>query len=153
MVKRVKKLSPFYKYDGKTFFHIRKDEEWKIIPKLEDRRDIIEKAHVLGHFQVDTTFDRLREKYYWKNMKKNIETEISKCTECLRNQKVKIWSHPAIAMKVKQIGDIITAEKIKDNGRSLIYDEERGRVFRKGQKGQQINLAELKPIVLSHYGL
>ena len=69
-VKRVIKLSPFYKYDGKTFFHIRRDEEWKIIPKLEDRRDIIEKAHVLGHFQVDTTFDRLREKYYWKNMGK-----------------------------------------------------------------------------------
>ena len=56
-------------------------------------------------------------------------------------------------MKVKQIGDIITAEKIKDNGKSLIYDEERGRVFRKGQKGQQINLTDLRPIVLSHYGL
>ena len=56
-------------------------------------------------------------------------------------------------MKVKQIGDIITAEKIKDNGISLVYDEERGRVFRKGQKGQQINLSDLRPIVLSHYGI
>jgi hypothetical protein len=56
-------------------------------------------------------------------------------------------------MKVKQIGDIITAEKIKDNGTSLVYDEERGRVFRKGQKGQQINLSDLRPIVLSHYGI
>ena len=105
--KRVMKISPFYKFDGINFLHKKRDQDWKIIPSLEERRPIIIKAHALGHFQVETTFNRINEKYYWRNMKKHVESEISKCIECLRNQKSKTLSHPAIAIKVNQIGDRI----------------------------------------------
>ena len=57
-------------------------------------------------------------------------------------------------MKVKPIGEVITVEKIRDpEGRKLIFDPVRGRVFREGQKGKQINVVDLREILLSHYGI
>jgi len=54
-------------------------------------------------------------------------------------------------MKVIPIGEVITAEKVKDSeGKRLIFNGQR--VFREGKKGQQINLPELKTILSSHYG-
>ncbi len=55
-------------------------------------------------------------------------------------------------MRVIPIGEVITAEKIKDKEeRQLIFNGQR--VFREGKKGPQINLDELKSILLSHYGM
>ena len=55
-------------------------------------------------------------------------------------------------MRVIPIGEVITAEKIKDKeGRNLIFNGQR--VFREGKKGTQINAPELRSILLSHYGM
>jgi hypothetical protein len=54
-------------------------------------------------------------------------------------------------LRVIPIGEVITAEKIKDKeGRNLIFNGQR--VFREGKKGTQINAPELRSILLSHYG-
>ena len=55
-------------------------------------------------------------------------------------------------LRVIPIGEVITAEKIKDKeGRNLIFNGQR--VFREGKKGTQINAPELRSILLSHYGI
>jgi hypothetical protein len=55
-------------------------------------------------------------------------------------------------LRVIPIGEVITAEKVKDpEGRKLVFNGQR--VFREGKLGQQINLPELRSILLSHYGI
>ena len=54
-------------------------------------------------------------------------------------------------MRVIPIGEVITAEKVKDpEGRQLIFNGQR--VFREGKLGTQLDKSELQSIVLSHYG-
>ena len=54
-------------------------------------------------------------------------------------------------MKVKPLGEVITAEKVKDKqGKRLIFNGTR--VFREGKLGTQLDKSELQSIVLSHYG-
>ncbi len=65
-VKRVENLADHYKFDGETLLY-RKEldtDDYKIVPKIEERQKLVWKAHLLGHFGQHITFNRLREKYY-----------------------------------------------------------------------------------------
>ncbi|RNA34273.1 hypothetical protein BpHYR1_022131 [Brachionus plicatilis] len=44
-----------------------------IVPKMEERLDIIKKTHNLGHLKNETIYSNLSSKYFWKSMKKEIE--------------------------------------------------------------------------------
>ena len=46
------------------------------VPTLEERVKLIEKAHLLGHFQLTSTYNRLREDYYWYDMLNDIKKYI-----------------------------------------------------------------------------
>ena len=70
MVRRVEKWAKLYKFDGKDIkYKVSNDAPWKIVPHPSTRVDLINKAHLIGHFQVQSTLDRLRTDYYWKKMK------------------------------------------------------------------------------------
>ena len=49
------------------------------------------------------TYERLSEKYFWKNMKNDIINMINKCIICIRNNRSKIWNHPATALEINSI--------------------------------------------------
>ena len=85
VVKRVLRDAQKYNYDGKTICLKRGKVDLKI-PEKEDRNDIIINAHLLGHFQAQSTYDRLKEKFYWKNMIKDIKKVIATCHTCIRHQ-------------------------------------------------------------------
>jgi hypothetical protein len=108
-LKRIKRDSIYYKYeDGKIKYRNNKSNNIFVeVPEKEKRRDIIEKAHLLGHFQRFSTYNRLRDEYYWKNMMKDIIRVIKECEVCQRNQKEVAINHPAMAIKVTGIHDII----------------------------------------------
>ena len=62
-VKRVEKLSSHYKYDANTIYYRKNDDsnKWVEVPPVERRKELIEKAHLHGHFQSGSTYNRLRE--------------------------------------------------------------------------------------------
>ena len=67
--KRIERVSPFYKFDGKNILYRKNlEQNWRIVPPQNERSDIIWKAHLIGHFQLQSTYVRIKENYYWKNM-------------------------------------------------------------------------------------
>jgi len=100
-VKRVDKLTEHYKWENdKIWYKIDSDrEEYLMVPRKEERRNIIENAHLLGHFQVEATAARIREKYYWKRMHKDIETVIKLCKQC---KEYKIKRHVYLPAKATE---------------------------------------------------
>lgn len=65
---------------------IMRDNAWKIIPKIEEREEIIKSCHEFGHFQVEATCARIEERYYWINLRKQVKEMIKGCEICARNQ-------------------------------------------------------------------
>lgn len=51
-----------YKKDGETL-EIYKNNMWLTYPKKDDRKQVILKAHLLGHFKDIATIDRIKHRY------------------------------------------------------------------------------------------
>ena len=96
---RIKRATKHFSLKDETLFY-RKDAENKefslMVPRPEQREEIILKAHLLGHFQAQSTYDRLKTNYYWKNMLDDIKKTISKCLPCIRHQKT-------VALNIQQL--------------------------------------------------
>lgn len=65
------------------------------ITKLDQQRDIINKYHELNHNGIIETYQNLKRKYYWPNMKTLITHIINQCDDCLR---AKYERHPYQAL-------------------------------------------------------
>jgi len=55
------------------------------IPEVERRKDIIEEAHsskIGEHKGVTKTYHRIRQKFYWNNIKSDIRSYINQCLQC-----------------------------------------------------------------------
>jgi hypothetical protein len=101
----VDKLIEHYKWkDDKLLYKPDNNkEEFLIVPKKEERRDVIEKAHLLGHFQTEATAARVREKYFWRGMVKDIERIIKLCKQCKEYKVSRVIDHPAKALEILSI--------------------------------------------------
>lgn len=77
------------------------------VPPKSLRNEIITFYHLMGHFAKRATYKRINSRYYWPNMIKDIEQSLSKCTECIKFNKEKVFNHPAIALEVDNIFDRI----------------------------------------------
>jgi hypothetical protein len=68
-IRRIENLARHYKVDQHGYWY-RKDvtiDAYNLmVPEKEHRESIIDKAHQLGHFGNHATYERVREKYYWK---------------------------------------------------------------------------------------
>ena len=111
--KRVEGLSKKYKLVDDKLFIIRKaDAKLLQVPNLNERTVIIEKAHKLGHYRALSTYERLKDTFFWKNMFNDIKNYISKCTTCNRHHKEPAVNHPAVALKVDGVNDRISIDLI-----------------------------------------
>ena len=58
--------------------------------KVEDRDRIFEMYHlptIRGHSGVNIiTYNRMKEKYFWENLKSDIQHRIKNCEDCQRNK-------------------------------------------------------------------
>ena len=108
-IKRVEKLLDHFKLVGCNLLYRKSilDPGFKKYPKSSERFELGLKAHLLGHFQLTTTLERLQEEYYWKNMSADVAKVISQCLTCQRHQKVPTLYHPARAIEVEGIFDQI----------------------------------------------
>ena len=108
-VKRVEKQITKYVYDKNDdeIYLINKNNKMLLVPKVNERTNIIIKAHALGHFQKDTTVKRIRDEYFWKDLEKDVDIYIRNCDICKRNNVTPSIEHPAKALRVKGIFDRI----------------------------------------------
>lgn len=63
------------------------------IPPQEQRRDLIKECHsstIGGHKGVTKTCNRLRQNYYWKHMKKDVQAFIQRCIGCQLKKLVRV---------------------------------------------------------------
>ena len=78
------------------------------MPPLEERLEIIRKAHDFGHFKQETICNLISRRYYWKTMQQDVKHYIANCLPCLRGDVKPTISHPAIALLVLEIFDRIS---------------------------------------------
>ena len=50
---------------------------WRIVPDPGARFELVQKEHLIGHFQVQSTYERLKRDYFWKKMREQIVHVIS----------------------------------------------------------------------------
>lgn len=57
-----------------------------LIPKQEQARiiNIYHNDAIAGHYGADKTFERIAKRYYWKGMRKQIESHVRNCLQCQR---------------------------------------------------------------------
>ena len=124
-----------YLIKDSLLYKIKNDKELRVIRKYEFE-GIMYIAHdyeLSGHFGIDATYDRIKNKYYWKGMRK---AYVNSCDNCQRRGKP-IGKHELNVIKVKepfyQIGiDIV--EPLKITERKNRYIVTAMNYFTNGQK-------------------
>lgn len=71
----------FVKIDGELYYKD-KDELRKVIDTKEERFNLIIEAHHVGHEGVGKTYERLRKKFFWKNMIRDVQLVVKTCHKC-----------------------------------------------------------------------
>ena len=106
-IKRIEEASEGYTIENKSTLQEKIFKYWKEkkleVSKIENREEIVSKAHNLGNFQEKLTLLRLQEEYYGKVMELDIIKCINKCIQCNTDHKVPPREHPAKALEVKGI--------------------------------------------------
>jgi hypothetical protein len=107
-VKKIEEIANSYKIDKNERVTYK---NW-IVPKLEERKSLIEEAHRTGHFQSKTTCERLQRTHYWPGMYKDVIKCVKKCEKCQRHHVGKIFNHEAQSIQVNNIMDLIQVDCI-----------------------------------------
>src|SRR3954462_5033878 len=80
---------PKYKIINERLYRIKKDLPHLII-KEDDYEGLMYLIHdheLSAHFGIRATQNKAREKYYWKNMDKDIENYVKSCDQCQKRGK------------------------------------------------------------------
>lgn len=119
-VKRVQNLAAHYERvleNNNEIFYYKKNKndsnkqmKYLVVPHFFQRSEIIMNNHKLGHFQAEITLKRIQERFYWKNMKQEVEQAVKNCDGCIHEHKIKHYNHPAIANRVTGIWDKIAMD-------------------------------------------
>src|SRR5581483_3992244 len=66
------------------------NNKWLNVITENEKETVLFRLHdhpTSGHFGIETTLNRIKEKYYWKNMKKDVENYIKSCEQCQKRNK------------------------------------------------------------------
>ena len=108
---RVDKIQDHYKQnEGLCYWKIINSEKWARYPPQEVRNDLIMSAHLLGHFGVAATLNRLQERYFWKKMATQEESLIKRCSTCQRHKRLPIIHDEALTIDCDSIFDHIVMD-------------------------------------------
>jgi len=78
----------FFKIEGVTYFKD-KDNYRQVIDDDSKKMELILKAHKIGHERIEKTYERLKKKFYWKNMFADVKRVIGNCHTCIINRSQK----------------------------------------------------------------
>ena len=85
---------------------------FKKVPKIEDREDIVRRAHYLGHFAIEKTINLLKIKYFWPHLFKDVEFVINNCIACLKYKKFRPKEHPAMSLPILGVNDRLSIDQV-----------------------------------------
>lgn len=54
------------------------------VPNATERKEIVEKMHLLGHYGIEPTMLRILEQYWWPGMYDYVKDAIKNCSQCAR---------------------------------------------------------------------
>ncbi len=87
-IERIEKQLSKYKYDleNDTLYYRQSDKSPFVkIPKLQERNNILEVAHLLGHFNALKTVNRIKKQYWLPKMLKDAIKIVNECFQCKSN--------------------------------------------------------------------
>ena len=78
------------------------DGVWRLVPRLQQRQEYIARAHLLGHFGVQSTLDRLLKnfKITWPSAPQDVEKFVRTCAACVTRLPSPLVQHPARALSI-----------------------------------------------------
>src|SRR5665811_259377 len=85
----------------------------KHLPTALERIQLVEQAHQLGHFGVDSMFKYLWDQdVWWPHIRMDLQNVINNCTPCLRFNIVKKGFHPMKSIEASQPWDHLQMDLI-----------------------------------------
>ena len=91
--KIIKNIEKETKYEIKNdqLYRKKQDQLLKVIRQyeFEGLMYLFHDHEISAHFGIQTTYEKIKERYYWKGMLKDIETYIKSCDQCQRRGKTK----------------------------------------------------------------
>jgi transposase InsO family protein len=92
----------------------------KKIPTAEEKKQLIEQAHALGHFSVEKMYRQLWEwGWWWPKMRHDLKEVVGGCIDCLRFNIVKEGFHPLQSVEANAPWDHIEIDLIGPVPQSL----------------------------------
>src|SRR6266498_1673999 len=89
IIRDIEKYHEKYKLKEGRLVKIRLNKELKVLKRNEIEL-ILSLAHehpLSGHFRLEATLSKLKERYYWPKMKVDIKSYIQTCDQCQRHGK------------------------------------------------------------------
>jgi hypothetical protein len=88
------------------------DTEFRIVPPIIKREDIVRQAHYLGHFAAEKTMSEVRTRFYWPHMYKDVDFVLLNCINCLKYKKYRAKDHPALSLPILGINDRVSIDQV-----------------------------------------
>ena len=78
-----------YKIKNEQLYRRKSEQLLKVIRRyeFEGLMYLFHDHQISAHFGIQTTYEKIKERYYWKGMLKDIETYIKSCDQCQRRGK------------------------------------------------------------------
>ena len=89
LVRDIEKYYDKYKIKEGKLIKIKPNKELKVL-KRNEIEPILSLSHehpLSGHFRLEATLTKLKERYYWPKMKDDIKSYIQTCDQCQRREK------------------------------------------------------------------
>jgi len=102
IIKNIEKENKYEIKDGQLY-RKKKDKLLKVIKRyeFEGLMYLFHDHELSAHFGIQTTSEKIKERYYWKGMQKDIETYVKSCDQCQRRGKP-IGKHELHSIQVKE---------------------------------------------------
>lgn len=83
IIENIDKEKLYEKREG-LLYRIKGEKGLRVVRKyeFEGLMYMMHDNELSGHFGIEATIERIKEKYYWKNMRKDIEQYVKSCWEC-----------------------------------------------------------------------
>ena len=102
IIKNIEKENKYEIKDGQLY-----KKKWDKLLKVIRRYEFEELMYLFhdhklsAHFGIQTTYEKIKERYYWKGIQKDVETYVKSCDQCQRRGKP-IGKHELHPIQVKE---------------------------------------------------
>jgi len=98
--KRVTDFAKKYTLRDQIIYYCQIGKKERKVPANKDCRQLVEQAHLVGHFEERATTQRQAENNYWANMKQEVKDTIDHCLACLRHCSKPVQENTARAIPI-----------------------------------------------------